>query len=705
MGIRVGIDVGGTFTKAVAVESASGALVGKVTVPTTHHAPEGVARGLVEAFSALLQRTGIDVGSIELVVLSTTQAVNALLEGDVAPVGVVGIGQQAHRREAFRRTRIDAVQLTPERRLLVFHAFLEAEELSEERIADALQSLIARGARAIAVSAAYGVEDPEPERRVLDVATTLGLPATAGHEMSGLYGLEVRTLTAAVNASTLPRMAETTRWVEQSLATSGLQVPLMIMHGDLAVSPLEEARRLAASTILSGPAASVAGALLYHKLLDGLFMEVGGTSTNVGVIRHGRPVMKYVRIMDHPTCLRSVDVRVAGVAGGSLVRLRGRKVAGVGPRSAHIAGLPYPCFIPPEMLSNLRLVTLAPRPGDPEDYVALEDDEGRHYAITLTDAANALGLVPEGDYAHGYRESALRAMAPLAERLGMPVERVARVILDAAAKEVEPLLRDLVQEYHLRRPVLLGLGGGAAVLVPVLARRLGVDYQIVPHAEVISSIGVALAPISVEVERSFSPSQPAKLLEWVRELEQVAVRYGADPQTVQVTVEPIPERAAVRLRAAGTCRGTADSRLGKVDIATARSLAAQALRVRPEALALVFDNGFYWVFQAETGRTFGPFRRRRRLAVIDCEGAVRFVADDGTYVSGEPQELEQKLRELSDSQARWYAVRPNVLIVQGPRCLNLPDWGPLPFDLSALGLDGAAREPIAVLAGMSLVRR
>ena len=705
MGIRVGIDVGGTFTKAVAVESSSGALVGKVTVPTTHHAPEGVARGLVEAFSSLLQRTGIAVARIELVVLSTTQAVNALLEGDVAPVGVVGIGPRAHRKEAFRRTRIDSVQLTPERRLPVFHAFLDFEELSEERITNTLRTLMARGARAIAVSAAYGVEDPEPERRVLDMTIALGLPATAGHEMSGLYGLEVRTLTAAVNASILPRMAETTRWVEQSLAASGLQVPLMIMHGDFAVSPLEEARRLAASTILSGPAASVAGALLYHKLLDGLFMEVGGTSTNVGVIRHGRPVMKYVRIMDHPTCLRSVDVRVAGVAGGSLIRLRGHKLVGVGPRSAHIAGLPYPCFTPPERLSSLRLVTLAPRPGDPVDYVALEDEEGRRYAITLTDAANALGLVPEGDYAHGYRESALRAMAPLAERLGMPVERVARLILDAAAREVEPLLRDLVREYHLRRPVLLGLGGGAAVLVPALARRLRVDHQIVPHAEVISSIGVALAPISVEVERSFSRAEPARLLEWVRELEQVAASYGADPETVQVTVEPIPERAAVRLRAAGTCRGTADSRLGKVDSATARSLAAQALRVRPEALTLVFDNGFYRVFQAEAGWNFGPFRRRCRLAVIDLEGAVRFVTHDGAYLSGEPQELEPQLRAIGDSRARWYAVRPNVLIVQGPRCLNLPDWAPLQLDLSALGLDGGAREPVAVLAGTGLIRR
>lgn len=705
MRVRIGIDVGGTFTKAVAVDSASGELVGKVTVPTTHEAREGVARGLVDAFEALLRTTGLVPAQVDLVVLSTTQAVNALLEGDVPPVGVVGVAAAAYRAEAAKRTRIEAVQLTPERRLPVYHEFLEAETLDEERILQALEALRARGAGAIAVSAAYGTEDPEPERRVLAVAERVGLPATAGHEVSGLYGLEVRTLTAAVNASILPRMRETTRWVEQGLRATGIDVPLMVMHGDLSVSPLSELRRLPASSILSGPAASVAGALLYHKVLDGLFVEVGGTSTNVGVVRHGRPVMKHVRIMDHPTCLRSVDVRVAGVAGGSLVRLRRRRLAGVGPRSAHIAGLPYPCFAPPEELVGLRLVTIAPRPGDPADHVALQDARGRHWALTVTDAANALGLVPKGDYAHGNQESARRAVEPLAERLGVSVERAARAVIDAAVREVLPLLHELIRDYRLHRPALLGLGGGASVLVPLLAERLGVDGSLVPHAEVISSIGVALAPVSVEVERSVPNGDVMPLLDWIRELEARVVRYGADPASVQVTVEPVPERAAVRLRASGTCQGTSTTGLAAVGLTTARSLAAQALRVRPETLSLLYDNGFYRIFGARVGRDIGPFRSRNRLVVIDRDGVVRFVAQDGALLRGGPDEIHRQVRSLDGRRARWYAVRPDVVVVQGPRCLAFPNWRGAPLDLDAVLREGTAGEQVVLLTTTGPIAR
>ncbi len=399
MGVRIGIDVGGTFTKAAVVDTTTGELLGKAAVPTSHHAPEGVAQGVVEAFREVLSRAGVGTGLVELVVLSTTQAVNALLEGDVSPVGVVGLSRASQQRDSFKRTRVGPVKLSPERVLPVYHTFLTTEDLDDAAVEGAIGDLVGRGARSIVASAAYAVEDPEPERKVLEVAARMGVPATAGHEMSGLYGLEVRTLTASVNASILPKMARTIEWVDSSMRRTGLEAPLMVMHGDLEVAALDEARRRPATTILSGPAASVAGALLYHKVLDGLFIEVGGTSTNVGVVRNGRPVTKYARIMDHPTALRSVDVRVGGVAGGSMVRLRGRKIADVGPRSAHIAGLPYPSYQTPEALRDLRLVMLPPREDDPADYAAVENARGGRFALTLTDAANALGLVPEGDHA------------------------------------------------------------------------------------------------------------------------------------------------------------------------------------------------------------------------------------------------------------------------------------------------------------------
>src|SRR5262249_60009902 len=94
--------------------------------------------------------------------------------------------------------------------------------------------------------------------------------------------------------------------------------------------------------LYSGPAASVSGALRHASVSDAVILEVGGTSTNVAAVRDSRPMLSYVKVASHATAVRAVDVRVVGVAGGSMLRLRRRHVYGVGPRSAHIAGLPYP---------------------------------------------------------------------------------------------------------------------------------------------------------------------------------------------------------------------------------------------------------------------------------------------------------------------------------------------------------------------------
>ena len=345
--VRVGIDVGGTFTKAVAVESGSGRVAGRSVVPTTHSDERGVSRGIVGALEALLSGSGIRPDQIDMISHSTTQAINALLESDTARVGVVAMGVGPERKDVTRRTRLSDSSMN------VLHEFLDTSKLLTESDVDAAVSRLREGgAEAIVAAEAFGVDDPSNEQFVTERAHKAGVPATASHEVSGTYGLEIRTLTSAVNASVLPRACQVADFVESALAEAGVRAPLMIMRGDGGVSDMGGFRTKPISTVLSGPAASVAGALLHTRVTDGIFLEVGGTSTNICVIRGGRPEIRYVTVRDHPTCVRSLDVRVLGVAGGSLVSVQHGKVDSVGPRSAHIAGLRYSCFAEPGELDG-----------------------------------------------------------------------------------------------------------------------------------------------------------------------------------------------------------------------------------------------------------------------------------------------------------------------------------------------------------------
>ena len=174
--IKIGIDVGGTFTHAVALDAIDAALVATAMVPTTHTAAEGVARGVVESMHRLIDTAAIDPCDVALIAHSTTQATNALLEGDVATVGVIGMGHGWEGWRARGQTRVDDIELAPGKRLRAVHRFLDTTTPpAEDRLVAVLDELRREGAEVLVVSEAFGVDDPANEHRAAELSAAPGL--------------------------------------------------------------------------------------------------------------------------------------------------------------------------------------------------------------------------------------------------------------------------------------------------------------------------------------------------------------------------------------------------------------------------------------------------------------------------------------------------------------------------------------------------
>jgi N-methylhydantoinase A/oxoprolinase/acetone carboxylase beta subunit len=665
--LRIGIDVGGTFTKAVAVEGDPVRLRAHVTVPTSHGAEAGVAEGVAHALRALLAELGPESTRVALVAFSTTQAMNALLEGDVGRVGVLGIGAQPDLRAARKRTRVGSIALAPGHVLETEHVFIDATSgLSDDDVAAALDELARRGCSSLAVSGALAVDAPENEQVAMSAAQERDLPVCAGHELTGIYGLETRTVSAAINASVLPIVDRTARLVARALDDARLEVPLLVLRGDGGAMSIQDFRRRPSFTIGSGPAAGVAAALHQLGLSDAIVIECGGTSSNVSVVKGGRPVLRSLRVMGRPTCVRAVDSWVVGAAGGSMALVGRRGVREVGPRSAHIAGLPYACFASVEELDGAVLELVAPGQGDPEAYACVRAG-GRRYALTATCAANALDLVPPHTYPAGSSEAALAGFAPLAACFGRQPERVARELLDGAVAKIAHAVADAARQHDLPADVpLVALGGAGHALVPSVAQRLRRHVVHPDHPEVLSSIGAALSLVRAEVVRN--ATSPGAAVELAREAERDCIASGAAPATI--TVETSYDQGENVLRAVATgavALETGAAHRAEADDVARLAAAARALGVSDDRLELIASTDYYRVY-SENGSG--------KVAVVDGHGTVALAEDARRVFTGEGEDFVDELRNEVAAASRNLGVAtllPRVALVCGPRILDLSD--------------------------------
>ena len=662
--IRVGIDVGGTFTKAIAIDIASGTFIGKTTVPTTHNSERGVADGIIIALRDLLKHFSIERAEIELISHSTTQAVNALLEGDTVKVGIIGMGVGLEKSNVVKRTNIKNVELSLHKYLHTCYRFMDTSKyLDINEITFTIAALKKEGADVLVVSEAYGVDDPSNEKYVMNSSD---IPITGGHELTGIYGLEIRTLTAAINAGIMPKAISTAKYVEEAVRKENISCPIMIMKGDGGVTDIDTFKNKPILTILSGPAASVAGALLYSHILHGVFIEIGGTSTNISIIKNGKPEIRYVSIMDHPTCIRSVDVRVAGVAGGSLVRISNQKIIDVGPRSAHIAGLRYSCFVEPHELENARIITFKPNETDPDDYVCIETANNKKIAITNTCAANALGLIKKDDYAFGNQRSAIKSLSLLGEKVGVDYQTIAGMILDFSIKKILHIMEPMIKEYHLdeNKIILVGGGGGASVLVPYMATKCKFTHEIAKNAEVVSSIGVAAAMIYEEIEKTIDKPGPNDVSNVIEEVKKRALDRGAVPESISIQTEFVKERTLLRAIATGNVElDIGKNNRKEINEQEASAIACSILDSKHVQPILNMKN--YFGFTCETiKKQFFVKKRKNPIVILDKFGRIRLMLENAKIISGNKKiknEIDTMIHQLMDKSNEELAPQIHIL--------------------------------------------
>jgi len=317
MAILLGVDTGGTYTDAVLMRDEEAVIASAKSLTTRHD----LAIGVAAAVRAVLATSGIAPAAISLASLSTTLATNALVEGQGARVALIYIGF-AERDLAAQGLR-DALGEDP-----VFltagghtHGGAEVVPLDVEVVANwaAVQEV-----SAFAIAAQFGTRNPAHElaaREAVRMAT--GKPVTCSHELSAKLGGPKRALTALLNARLIGLTHRLIGRAEAALRDLGIDAPLMVVRGDGALMSAAQAQERPIETILSGPAASIVGARWLTGADHALVSDIGGTTTDIALLKNGRPVIDPdgARVGPHRTMVEAVAMRTHGLGGDSEVHV------------------------------------------------------------------------------------------------------------------------------------------------------------------------------------------------------------------------------------------------------------------------------------------------------------------------------------------------------------------------------------------------
>jgi len=332
MALLLGVDTGGTYTDAVLIRDEREVVASVKSLTTRHDLAEGIGK----AVAAVLKESGADVAEIGLASLSTTLATNALVEGQGGRVGLVYIG--------FRERDLEGHGLREalggDPALVIAgghsHAGGEAAKLDEAALSAWLETDM--GVSGFAVASQFATRNPAHELRAAEmIRAATGKPVSCSHHLSARLNGPKRALTAVLNARLIGMIARLIEKAEGKLVELGIHAPLMVVRGDGALISAGQAKERPIETILSGPAASIVGACWMTGETEALVSDIGGTTTDVAVLRGGKPAIDPAgaRVGPWRTMVEAVAMRTTGLGGDSEVHVMDEGLIGgvsLGPR-------------------------------------------------------------------------------------------------------------------------------------------------------------------------------------------------------------------------------------------------------------------------------------------------------------------------------------------------------------------------------------
>ena len=343
----LGIDTGGTFTDAVLLDGAKTIVASAKSLTTRFDLAVGIGASLDKLPPALLAQ-------VVLVSLSTTLTTNSVVEGKGAPVCVLLAGYDERQVKASGLVELlgmDSIAMLPGGHDA---GGAVAQPLDEAATRAAILRFAPR-VSAFAISASFGVRNPEHELQMRAwVEALCDKPVACGHELASSLGAPRRAMTVALNARMVSHVKALIDSVQRTLAARAIDAPLMVVKGDGSLINVASALARPVGTVLSGPAASVLGACALSGLRDAVVADMGGTTTDIAVVRNGQPALSFdgALIGQWRPMVEAVKVYAIGLGGDSEVRFSGGEGLAIGPR--RVVPLSLLAHEHPQVLTVLR---------------------------------------------------------------------------------------------------------------------------------------------------------------------------------------------------------------------------------------------------------------------------------------------------------------------------------------------------------------